>query len=70
MLQRWNAVTSKFTKALNNKRSEADLDRYQTRHPLLGTITLRELCYFTIFHTKHHLETINKRLNATNDPIL
>jgi len=70
MLQRWNAVTSKFTRALDNKRTEADLDRYQAKHPLLGPITLRELCYFTIFHTIHHLETIDKRLKASNDPIL
>ena len=70
MLQRWNVVTSKFTNALSNKRTEADLDHYQAKHPLLGPITLRELCYFTIFHTKHHLETINKRLKASNDPIL
>lgn len=70
MLHRWDAVTAKFTRALGDKRSEADLDHYQAGHPLLGSITLRELCYFTIFHTKHHLETINKRLNASNDPIL
>jgi len=70
MLQRWNEATSKFTRALDNKRAEADLDQYQAKHPLLGPITLRELCYFTIFHTKHHLETINKRLNTSNDPIL
>ena len=70
MLERWGAVTSKFTKALDNKRTETDLDHYQAKHPLLGSITLRELCYFTIFHTRHHLETINKRLKASNDPIL
>lgn len=61
LLQQWNTVTSKFIHSLKNKRVETDLDRYQVKHPLLGHITLRELCYFTIFHTKHHLETVNKR---------
>ena len=69
LLQRWNNTTSKFTNALRDKRTEADLDRYQAKHPLLGSITLRELAYFTIFHTKHHLETINKRWNTSHDPI-
>lgn len=70
LLQQWNEVTSKFSNALRDKRTETDLDRYQAKHPLLGPITLRELAYFTIFHTKHHLETINKTLNAFNDSIL
>jgi len=70
LLQRWNKVTTSFIKAISDKRTENDLDHYQARHPLLGPITLRELGYFTIFHTKHHLETIHKRLTAINDPIL
>jgi hypothetical protein len=41
-------------------RTEKDLDNYLVKHPLLGRITLRELGYFTIFHTEHHLQSIQK----------
>ena len=61
LLDNWNKVTAKFIFALNNNRTEKDLDNYLVKHPLLGRITLRELCYFTIFHTSHHLEGIHTR---------
>ena len=57
---KWNKATTKYILALTNNRTEADLDNYLVRHPLLGRITLRELCYFTVFHTKHHLNSIQK----------
>lgn len=69
LLQHWKSATEKFIAALKNKRSEKDLDSYLAKHPLLGRITLRELCYFTIFHTQHHLISINK-LTGIHDPVL
>lgn len=60
LLNNWNKATVKYIAALNSKRTEQDLDNYLARHPLLGRITLRELCYFTIFHTQHHLNSIQK----------
>lgn len=45
------------------KWNDADLDRYLAPHPLLGKITQRELGYFTIYHTLHHLAIIRERLN-------
>jgi hypothetical protein len=60
LLANWNKATLKFIKALIKNRSEKDLDNYLAKHPLLGRITLRELCYFTIFHTEHHLQSIQK----------
>ena len=36
------------------------LDKYLAPHPLLGRITLRELGYFTIYHTGHHLAIIKQ----------
>ena len=60
LLNNWNKATVKYIHALTGKRTEADLDNYLARHPLLGRITLRELCYFTIFHTQHHLNSIQK----------
>ena len=60
LIDNWNKATARFLHALNKKRSEKDLDSYLVKHPLLGRITLRELCYFTIFHTQHHLLSIHK----------
>jgi hypothetical protein len=45
-----------------NKWKDEKLDQYIAPHPLLGKITLRELCYFTIFHTYHHLNSIQERI--------
>ncbi len=46
-----------------DKCKDADLDKYLAPHPLLGKITQRELGYFTIYHTLHHLAIIKERLN-------
>jgi DinB superfamily len=59
LMGEWRTATIKFIAALKNKTSETKLDDYLVRHPLLGRITLRELCYFTIYHTEHHLNIIN-----------
>lgn len=58
LLNNWILATKKFIQALDKNRSEKDLDSFLVKHPLLGRITLRELCYFTIFHTEHHLQSI------------
>lgn len=58
LLQNWKKTTGKFISAIKQN-SESKLDDYLVRHPLLGRITLRELCYFTIYHTEHHLHIIN-----------
>ena len=60
LLDNWNKATTKFINTLFKNRSEKDLDNYLVKHPLLGRITLRELGYFTIFHTEHHLHSIQK----------
>lgn len=60
LVSNWQQATAGFIKALTNNRTEDNLDNYLARHPLLGRITLRELCYFTIFHTEHHLQAIHK----------
>ena len=52
-----------FGLALRNRWKEHQPDEYLAPHPLLGKITLRELCYFTIHHAEHHLQTIQD-LNA------
>lgn len=60
LMRNWQNATAAFQLALSKNRTEQDLDNYLAGHPLLGRITLRELCYFTIFHTEHHLQTIHK----------
>ena len=50
----------KLAHAIKLKWKDPQLDQYIAPHPLLGKITLRELGYFTIYHTYHHLETIQK----------
>lgn len=60
LLKAWQQATEKFIHAIKNKTSETKLDDYLVRHPLLGRITLRELCYFTIYHTEHHLNIIQQ----------
>lgn len=40
--------------------SGEQLSTYQAPHPLLGTLSVRELLFFTICHNYHHLENIKK----------
>jgi DinB superfamily len=40
---------------------EHDFDTYLLPHPLLGKITIREMLFFTIYHTYHHLDIVNKK---------
>jgi len=60
LIDNWQNVAAAFIQAVTKNRTEQDLDNYLAKHPLLGRITLRELCYFTIFHTEHHLQAIHK----------
>ncbi|MBL7703198.1 MAG: DinB family protein [Ferruginibacter sp.] len=65
LMDNWNKAAAKFINTLTKNRTEDDLDNYLVKHPLLGRITLRELGYFTIFHTEHHLHTIEKLTKTT-----
>ncbi len=58
LLNQWNKVSTHYLSSLQKNRTEQDLDNYLIKHPLLGKITIRELCYFTIYHTQHHLQAI------------
>lgn len=40
--------------------TELQLDTMLLPHPLLGKLTLREMMFFTIFHTEHHLNNLIK----------
>lgn len=41
--------------------SDSKLDTYLVPHPLLGKVTLREILFFTIFHTQVHMDILKKR---------
>jgi hypothetical protein len=41
--------------------SDKKLDGYLLPHPLLGKLTLREMLFFTIYHTQHHLHIIQRQ---------
>lgn len=44
--------------------SEAQLDRYQLPHPLLGKLTVREMLLFTAYHQSHHIAVVERRKAA------
>ncbi len=49
-----------FKRLLSNldKWTDSDLDTAYISHPLLGVLSVRELMYFTVYHNRHHFETI------------
>jgi len=62
LIQKWQRANEKYLEAVELNWSDPQLDHYIAPHPLLGKLTLRELCYFTIYHTGHHLNIIKARL--------
>ena len=61
MLHVFSNAMSRLAATIQKKWADPQLDQYIAPHPLLGKITLRELCYFTIYHTGHHLNIIRFR---------
>ncbi len=60
VMKKYTSAMEKLHRKIRNNWKDGQLDKYIAPHPLLGKITLRELGYFTIFHTQHHLDTIKK----------
>ena len=60
LINKWEKSVDAYFSSLK-KQDDEKLDKYLAPHPLLGKITLRELCYFTIYHTEHHLNIIKQR---------
>jgi hypothetical protein len=60
LLNAFYASMKKMGNALHKKWKEEEPDKYIVGHPLLGKITVRELGYFNIYHTLHHLDSIKK----------
>ena len=64
MMAQFDQANERLVKCLEKRRTEQQLDQYLAPHPLLGKITLRELGYFTIHHTHHHLASIKQLTGA------
>ena len=47
-----------------SKWSEEELDKYRLPHPIIGKISIREMLFFTAYHIKHHLKTIESQIAA------
>ncbi len=59
VLNKYTATSVKLEQLIN-KLSEDELDKYILPHPLLGKLPLREMMFFTIHHTQHHTNSIQK----------
>lgn len=56
-LAQWEAVGAKLREQCMQW-SGQDLDTKAMMHPALGMISVRQMLYFTILHTYHHLEAM------------
>lgn len=56
-LSKFHYAKEKLVKVLD-KWNEKSLSKYILPHPALGKLTIREMMFFTIFHTAHHLNAI------------
>lgn len=45
-----------------NDWTEEDLDTYIIPHPVMRNMSVREMLYFTAFHTRHHHDIMQERL--------
>ena len=59
VLEKFDYARVKLMKILD-KWDEAALSKYILPHPAIGKLTIREMMYFTMFHTEHHLEIIKR----------
>lgn len=62
LLSNFSVAMHKLALAIEKKWETNQLDQYLAPHPLLGKITLRELGYFNIYHTYHHLALIQQKM--------
>ena len=59
MLEKFAYARDKVITVLD-KWDDKSLSKYILPHPALGKLTIREMLFFTIFHTEHHLNTIKR----------
>ncbi len=57
LIEELKKINDSFLKKVGDF-TEEDLDKYLIPHPVLGKLTIREMLYFTIYHTLHHYKAI------------
>lgn len=62
-LEKWRSIGAKYRQRIGSW-SEKDLDAYLLPHPLLGKVLVREMLYFTLYHTYHHLGLMEERVGG------
>jgi len=63
IIQKFNTTLDELKTALD-KWDEQKMSEYILPHPAIGKCTIREMMYFTIYHTNHHLglmKVLNKK---------
>lgn len=61
IMSQYTGVSAALRKAIA-RWSERNLDRRQLPHPLLGKLTVREMLFFTLYHQRHHMAVVERRL--------
>jgi hypothetical protein len=67
IMDQWTASLDALVAAIPAWRDGA-LDRYRLPHPLLGTLTVREMLFFTLYHNAHHIRLVAERRSETPSP--
>ena len=63
VLERWVTLGGELNEALE-RWDDPQLDVYQLPHPALGRLTVREMLFFTHFHTLHHMRVAQRRVRT------
>jgi hypothetical protein len=53
IMERWSSISAELV-ARAEKWGEDELDQYQLPHPLLGNLSMREMLYFSLYHSLRH----------------
>ncbi|MFK7934721.1 MAG: DinB family protein [Saprospiraceae bacterium] len=59
LLTSWKMVQTKLNERLN-KWSDEELEKAVLPHPAVGLMTMKEMMLFTIYHTWHHIDGMEK----------
>ena len=63
LLEKWLEVGDKLVDRIERLWTEDQLERYLLPHPVLGKLSVREMLFFTIYHTIHHHNSMKKLID-------
>jgi len=66
LIRQLNELTEKIIESIEQY-TEGELDELLLLHPLLGTLTVREMLYFTNYHVVHHRNNISRNLKSVDN---